>query len=263
MKKKTAIIIGAAAICIMATGITGYAIKDRLYGSETKAETTEYKPEEISKPETPQAEKNPVDDDMIYIVGTGYFENKAEDIQAEEKTEDEGTIVAVNNKAEDIPENVSSTTSVSNTQTPAASSGNSGSNTQTPSGNSTPVVSNSQTPAAPSGNNGSESGGSSTAGNQESNAGKTWHPPVYENVWVVDKAAWTEEIPKYETRCRDVCNQCGADVTNDPVTHITTPGTTCGGYHLEYYDVQVGTTTVNWPEEGHWEQKLVREGYWE
>lgn len=253
MKKKTAIIIGAAAICIMATGITGYAIKDRLYGSETKAETTEYKPEEeTAKPEASRAEKNPVDDDMIYIVGTGYFENKAEDKQAEEKTEDEGTIVAVNNKAEDISGNVSPTTSVSYTQTPAASSDNSGSNTQTPS------VSNSQTPAAPSG-----SGGSSTAGNQESNAGKTWHPPVYENVWVVDKAAWTEEIPKYETRYRDVCNQCGADVTNCIYEHYYTAEATCGGYHSEYYDVQVGTTTVNWPEEGHWEQKLVREGYWD
>lgn len=90
-----------------------------------------------------------------------------------------------------------------------------------------------------------------------------WHEPVYQDVWVVDVPAHTEEIPEYETRCRDVCNQCGADVTNNLSAHYDQLDSVCGGYHTEYYNVQIGTSTLNYPEEGHWEKVLVQEGYWE
>ena len=277
MKKKTKIISGTvAAIALLATGFVGYTFRDRLFVTENRANTTEYRlaTEQVT-------EQLPVstayDENMLLaVVGTGYI------IPADDKTEEGILTIAEGNDSTSVTSgNTSSeqhqTTSENNTQTPAVSSGNSGSNTQTPaapSGNTgsntqTPAAptgnsgSNTQTPAAPTGNTGSGNGGSSTAGNQGSNAGKTWHPPVYENVWVVDREAWTEEIPQYEAELHWICNQCGADITSDPVTHITTPGTTCGGYHSEYYDVQVGTTTVNWPEEGHYERKLVKEGYWE
>ena len=249
MKKKTKIISGTvAAIALLATGFVGYTFRDRLFVTENRANTTEYRlaTEQVT-------EQLPVstayDENMLLaVVGTGYI------IPADDKTEEGILTIAEGNDSTSVTSgNTSSeqhqTTSENNTQTPAVSSGNSGSNTQTP--------------AAPTGNTGSGNGGSSTAGNQGSNAGKTWHPPVYENVWVVDREAWTEEIPQYEAELHWICNQCGADITSDPVTHITTPGTTCGGYHSEYYDVQVGTTTVNWPEEGHYERKLVKEGYWE
>lgn len=271
MKKKTKIIAGtAAAIALLATGFVGYTFRDRLLVTESRANTTEYKlateqlTEQIASDNT---DNNDIQKNILLAVGTGYLNalNNCDELPAEEEViiaeADDNTSgsLSIGSNTGNNPQ----TPSGSNSQTPAAPSGNSGSNTQTPSGSSTPAVSNSQTPAAPSGNNGSGSGGSSTAGNQGSNAGKTWHPPVYENVWVVDKAAWTEEIPKYETKYRDVCNQCGADVTNCIYEHYYTAEATCGGYHSEYYDVQVGTTTVNWPEEGHWEQKLVKEGYWE
>ena len=271
MKKRTKIIAGtAAAIAVLATGYAGYTFRDRLFVTENISNTTEYRL--ATEQVTEQLPVSTVyDKDMILaVVGTGYI------TPADEKTEEGILTIAEGNDSSSVTSgNTSSeqhqTTSGNNTQTPAAPSGNSGSNTQTPSGSSTPAVSNSQTPAvsnsqtpaAPSGNNGSGNGGSSTAGNQGSNAGKTWHPPVYENVWVVDKAAWTEEIPKYEAELHWICNQCGADITGNPGEHISNPDSSCGGYHSEYYDVQVGTTTVNWPEEGHWEQKLVKEGYWE
>lgn len=265
MKKRTKIIAGtAAAIALLTTGYAGYTFRDRLFVTENRANTTEYRlaTEQVT-------EQLPVstayDENMLLaVVGTGYI------IPADDKTEEGILTIAEGNDSTSVTSgNTSSeqhqTPAGNNTQTPAASSGNSGSNTQTPSVSSTPAVSNTQTPAAPSGNNGSGSGSSSAAGNQGSNAGKTWHPPVYENVWVVDKAAWTEEIPKYETKSREVCRQCGTILyTQDEVTnHFTTVGTNCYSCYTEYYDVQVGTTTVNWPEEGHWEQKLVKEGYWE
>ena len=61
--------------------------------------------------------------------------------------------------------------------------------------------------------------------------------------------AWTEEIPVYEERARDICNGCGLDITEDPWTHaeeqLLAGNYACGGYHTEYRQVQVGTNTVH------------------
>lgn len=146
---------------------------------------------------------------------------------------------------------VTETVAGSHSQTQSTTSGNNSSNTQAP---ATP------TPTAPEENISSGNGGSSAGGNSGSHAGQTWHSPEYEMIWIVDKAAWTEDIPQYETKCRIVCGGCGAymytqeEVTNHPCM---------AGYRDEYYNVQVGTTTIAHPEEGHWEEQLVKEGYWE
>lgn len=59
---------------------------------------------------------------------------------------------------------------------------------------------------------------------------------------------WTEEIPVYEERAREICNGCGLDITEDPWTHaeeqILAGNYACMGYHTEYRQVQVGTNTV-------------------
>ncbi len=150
---------------------------------------------------------------------------------------------------------VTETVAGSHSQTQSTTSGNNSSNTQAP---ATP------TPTAPEENTSSGNGGSSAGGNSGSHAGQTWHSPEYEMIWIVDKAAWTEEIPKYESVCKSICNQCGADITGHASEHITNPDNLdCYSYHAEYYDVQVGTTTIAHPEEGHWEEQLVKEGYWE
>ena len=61
--------------------------------------------------------------------------------------------------------------------------------------------------------------------------------------------AWTEEIPVYEERARDICNGCGLDLTEDPWTHIREQmlagNVACGGYHTEYRQFQVGTNTIH------------------
>ncbi len=270
MQKRTKIVVGTVAVAaLLTTGFVGYTFRDRLLVTESRANTTEYKlateqlTEQIASDNT---DNDDIQKNILLAVGTGYLNNCGE-LPAEEEV-----IIA---EADDNTSGISSTGSNTgnNPQTPAASSGNSGSNTQitgvntpTTSGSNitTSVAGNSQTPA-PTGNTGSGNGGSSAGGNSGSHAGQTWHPPVYEQVWVVDKAAWTEEIPQYETKSREVCRQCGTILytQNEVTNHFTTVGTNCYSCYTEYYDVQVGTTTVNWPEEGHYERKLVKEGYWE
>ena len=74
------------------------------------------------------------------------------------------------------------------------------------------------------------------------------HPE--EGYWADElvSGAWTEEIPVYEERARDICNGCGLDITEDPWTHaeeqLLAGNYACGGYHTEYKQVQVGTNTV-------------------
>lgn len=85
-----------------------------------------------------------------------------------------------------------------------------------------------------------------------------------ERVWIVDRAAWTESKPIYETRERSICNICGADITGNTSAHnkahmLAGEGS---GYHNDVRQVQVGTETINHPEEGHWETNVVG-GHWE
>ena len=276
MKKRTKIIAGtAAAIALLATGYAGYTFRDRLLVTESRANTTEYKlateqlTEQIASDNT---DNNDIQKNILLAVGTGYLNtlNNCDELPEEEviiAEADDNTSgsLSIGSNTGNNPQTpaASSGNSGSNTQTPAAPTGNSGSNTQTPAAPSANTGSNTQTPAAPTGNTGSGNGGSSAGGNSGSHAGQTWHPPVYEEVWVVDREAWTEEVPVYETRYRDVCNQCGADITNN-LDHIVDPNNlACDSYHLETYYVQVGTNTVKHEATGHREERLVKEGYWE
>ena len=86
---------------------------------------------------------------------------------------------------------------------------------------------------------------------------KVWHDPVYEDVWVVDYPAYEAPVYEYHT----ICNQCGLDCTVaniNPSIHIEE--TDCWSYSTGV-SVLVGTEIV--PEVGHWEKKLVKEGYWD
>ena len=61
--------------------------------------------------------------------------------------------------------------------------------------------------------------------------------------------AWTEEIPVYEKRAREICNGCGLDITEDPWAHadeqLDLGNYNCMGYHTEYRQFQVGTNTIH------------------
>ncbi|MCQ2515210.1 MAG: hypothetical protein MJ089_09035, partial [Ruminococcus sp.] len=90
------------------------------------------------------------------------------------------------------------------------------------------------------------------------------HDAVTERVWVVDKAAYTYEEPIYDEVGVAICNDCGADITNADigehcVEHAENGGR--GSYHDEWRNVQVGTKTVEEPEQGHYETKIVTQAY--
>ena len=114
--------------------------------------------------------------------------------------------------------------------------------------------------------NKASAGSTATAGTTTSNAGGTTGSsnntntsdnsaaPAHVHTWVlhegsghyetqVVKEAWDE--PVYEMQARDICNQCGADVTNDPWGHmdasIVDGQETCWAYHTEWVKVQTGT----------------------
>lgn len=89
---------------------------------------------------------------------------------------------------------------------------------------------------------------------------KVWHEPVYEDVWVVEVPAHTEKQVvdvKYVDQC-----YCGHIFTDqeDFDRHAYSSSVCCGFWGdvpiYTYEDVEV-------PEQGHYDKKLVKEGYWE
>ena len=116
---------------------------------------------------------------------------------------------------------------------------------------------------------GKSSDSDSSGGSVDPHAGKTYHEAVYENVYVVDQEAYSYEEPVYEKRAYTVCHVCGAEFdttdgmgafwAHDDEHLLAGEGS---GYHSYMKTIQTGTNTVNVPEEGHYEKKLVREAGW-
>ena len=125
---------------------------------------------------------------------------------------------------------------------------------------------------------GGSSGGSTSGGStSDGGSGKTYHEAVYktvhhdaeyEDVYVVDQEAYSYEEPVYEKRVYTVCHVCGAefDTTDgmgafwdhDYQHQYAGEGS---GYHSYMKTIQTGTNTVNVPEEGHYEKKVVKEAW--
>lgn len=118
------------------------------------------------------------------------------------------------------------------------------------------------------------SGGSSTSGG---GSGKTYHEAEYktvhhdaeyEDVYVVDQEAYSYEEPVYQERQITVCHVCGAEFDtsydssafweHDKAHALAGEGS---GYHSTVRKIQTGTKTVNVPEEGHYEKKVVKEAW--
>jgi hypothetical protein len=78
-------------------------------------------------------------------------------------------------------------------------------------------------------------------------------------VWVVTKAAWTEEVPIYEWQLKMIC-ACGHDITgwtDNQISEHLKAHMLAGDYHLgswatQMVEVQVGTQIIHHPEEGFW-----------
>lgn len=189
-----------------------------------------------------------------------------------------GTSIDIIKHQEDAQGTVSTTQNTGRPQT-AASGGNTqgtvaagNTSSQTASGNhqTTQTAASGQSAGQTTQSTSQNTGQSQTNGNiyfVENTTEAVWVEPVYEKVWVVDREAQTVELPVYENVYKDVCNGCGADITADPTAHfkskINAGILSCGGFHLEVEQVQVDTQTIYEPEEGHWEEVLVKDGYWE
>lgn len=123
------------------------------------------------------------------------------------------------------------------------------------------------TPGQPaSGSSHSESkseGNSNASAPAQSSPQKKWVEDT-EQVWVVDKAAWTESIPVYSTVEVSICNICGQDVTGNTSAHAKAhmKAGEGSGHHSEVRREITGYNTVSHEEEAHWETKVVG-GHWE
>lgn len=107
-------------------------------------------------------------------------------------------------------------------------------------------------------------GGTSPAGNGQAPAQQKKWVEDTEQVWVEDKAAWSEQVPVYGTKEVSICNICGEDITGNASAHgkahmIAGEGS---GHHSEVRQTVTGYNTVSHPAEGHWETRVVG-GHWE
>lgn len=132
-------------------------------------------------------------------------------------------------------------------------------------------VSNNSSSSKPSNNTSSNNSSTSKpSNNSSSNSNTSSKPstPAHTHTWkdetkvvhhdeegywdtVVVKEAWVEEVPKYDTVARDICNGCGKDITDDIDGHLKSEmlagNMACGGYHTEWKQVQVGVDKINHP----------------
>lgn len=89
------------------------------------------------------------------------------------------------------------------------------------------------------------------------------HAPIYRQQYVVDKAAWSEEVPVTQTVEWAMCTTCGADITGNAAAHIkehALKGEATGGWKSQFKQVQTGTKTIYHEEVGHWENVLICNG---
>ena len=99
---------------------------------------------------------------------------------------------------------------------------------------------------------------SSTSGSSGSSGGSTTTDKPKEKVWVVDKAAWTEQVPEYGYGYQIYVDGSLVFETADPTAYEA---------KLDYYanqgtpttqkmgQIVVGYKTIKHPEEGHWEYR--------
>lgn len=177
-------------------------------------------------------------------------EDKEVDTHANEEGEAQTLAVANTGNTEDTNLNSSSSGTSTNTASTNSSSSvsnsNSSSNTNTGSSSSSNTSNASSSTVAPS--EPSHDHTHDHVHNWVPITQQITHPE--EGYWADElvSGAWTEEIPVYEERARDICNGCGLDITEDPWTHaeeqMLAGNYACGGYHTEYRQVQVGTNTV-------------------
>ena len=103
----------------------------------------------------------------------------------------------------------------------------------------------------------SNNSGSSSSSSKPAEHTHDW-VAVTETRTVVDQAAYDEQVPQYTEVERSICNQCGADITNNYIAHFEA-NDNCSGYHSELRQELTGYTTVHHDAVTHTE--TVTTGY--
>ena len=181
-------------------------------------------------------------------------EPATEELEAATETEEPETEAVAEQETTGKLENNTASTTATTAQTPDnnTNKSNKSSNSGSKAGSSDTKSSAGSTASA--GTTTSNSSGTTGSSNSNTNASANSAAPAHVHTWVlhegsghyetqVVKEAWDE--PVYEMQARDICNQCGADVTNDPWGHmdasIVDGQETCWAYHTEWVKVQTGT----------------------
>lgn len=147
----------------------------------------------------------------------------------------------------------SNTSSAENTAAQPSDNNTSKSNkSNSNSGNKASAGSTASAGTTTSNSSGTTGSSNSNTDNSNTNASNNNAAPAHEHKWVlhegsghyetqVVKEAWDE--PVYETQARSICNQCGADITDNIDEHFMyaiNNGLDCGGWHVEYIKTQTG-----------------------
>ena len=173
------------------------------------------------------------------------------------KTEDEKkdeTEVKQEEKKEEKKEETAKADSSNKSNTSESKKDNTASTTNTSSnknntGSSKPSnsSSNNSSTSKPSNNSGSNSNSSKPAEHTHNWVAqyKTVNVPEKgHNEQVLVQAAYDEQVPQYQDLERSICNQCGADITNNIDAHFKSSWD-CSGYHMEFQQVLTGYKTVH------------------
>lgn len=178
------------------------------------------------------------------------------EVKQEEKKEETAKADSSNksNASESKKENTTATTNTSSNKN------NSSSSSSKPSSKPSSSSSNNSGTSKPSNNSGSNSSSSKPAEHTHN-----W-VAVTETRTVVDQAAYDEQVPVTEMKEHEICNDCGADLTdigdsalsNHLYNHMIND-TGNGGYHSEWREEVTGYQTVHHDAVTHTE--TVTTGY--
>lgn len=165
-----------------------------------------------------------------------------QEVKQEEKKEETAKADTSNksNTSESKKNNTASTGSSSNKN-------NSSSNSSKPSSKPSNSSSNNSGSSKPSNNSGSNSNSSKPAEHTHNWVAQYQTVNVPEkghNEQVLVQAAYDEQVPQYQDLERSICNQCGADITNNIDAHFKSSWD-CSGYHMEFQQVLTGYKTVH------------------
>ena len=169
-------------------------------------------------------------------------EKKEEQEVKQEEKKEETAKADTSNKSNSSESKKNNTASTSNS---SSNKNNSSSSSSKPSSKPSNSSSNNSGSSKPSNNNSSNS--SKPAEHQHNWVAqyKTVNVPEKgHNEQVLVQAAYDEQVPQYQDLERSICNQCGADITNNIDAHFKSSWD-CSGYHMEFQQVLTGYKTVH------------------